>query len=292
MNLSGEQCKELKEALIDAFPKESSLEQMLFYELEKKLNVIVGGKSLQDIVFNLIKLTESEGWTKDLIYAACKSNPGNKPLKDFAGSIGELTESLDQSNPGNKPSIGDVERAGIEKPNPPRTLKKPEIISVVDYTQLEKYLSTSKWEEADQETTRIMLKMTHRQKEGWLRIRDVEQLSCSELCVINQLWDEYSKGRFGFGVQRQIWLSLGGQLGIFNRTIFSQFCECVGWSVKNNLLQYYNFNFTSSAPKGHFPSLRQTVHEDGNNRWQIVETLFKNFLSRTKDCLFSTSAHI
>ena len=87
MALSGQHRKKLRDALIDAFPEKSSLEQMLWFELDKNLDVIADGASLEVVVFKLIKIAESENWVENLISAACKSNPGNQSLKDVAGTI-------------------------------------------------------------------------------------------------------------------------------------------------------------------------------------------------------------
>ncbi|GAB1541120.1 hypothetical protein NUACC21_37900 [Scytonema sp. NUACC21] len=84
MRLSGQQRKELQNALVDAFPNKSSLEQMLSHELDKKLNAIAAGGNLQEIVFNLITTAESQGWIRDLIRAAYQSNPGNLCLQAIA----------------------------------------------------------------------------------------------------------------------------------------------------------------------------------------------------------------
>ncbi|MCW5319486.1 hypothetical protein GTQ43_39840 [Nostoc sp. KVJ3] len=83
MTFSGQQRRQLKEALISAFPTRSSLEQMLSLELEKNLEAIAGGSNLQDIVFRLIQMAEAEGWLNDLIHAAQNYNPGNQALRDF-----------------------------------------------------------------------------------------------------------------------------------------------------------------------------------------------------------------
>ncbi|BAZ21785.1 hypothetical protein NIES4073_26630 [Kalymmatonema gypsitolerans NIES-4073] len=80
MKLSGLQRKKLLEALNDAFPDKASLEQMLAFELDKNLDTIAGGNSLQDIVFNLIKIAEAQGWVEDLVYAARRLNSGNPLL--------------------------------------------------------------------------------------------------------------------------------------------------------------------------------------------------------------------
>lgn len=81
MKLSGEQRWKLKEALIDAFPNKSSLEQMLSFKLDKNLYTIAGDSDLQDIVFKIIIKAESENWIEDLINAALASNPRNTELK-------------------------------------------------------------------------------------------------------------------------------------------------------------------------------------------------------------------
>ncbi|PLZ93804.1 CHAT domain-containing protein [Fischerella muscicola CCMEE 5323] len=91
MGLSKEQRKKLQEALIDAFPTTASLEQMLSFELDKSLDAIVGGGSLATVVFNLIKVADSQGWVENLVRAACQSNPGNSNLKAIAEEL--LTES-------------------------------------------------------------------------------------------------------------------------------------------------------------------------------------------------------
>jgi internalin A len=43
MKLSSEQLQKLRDALINAFPSKSLLQQMLCFTLEKKLDEIVGG---------------------------------------------------------------------------------------------------------------------------------------------------------------------------------------------------------------------------------------------------------
>lgn len=56
MNLSGQQYKKLQEALIDAFPTKTLLEQMLTFELGKGLDAIAGEDNLEGLVFHLIKI--------------------------------------------------------------------------------------------------------------------------------------------------------------------------------------------------------------------------------------------
>lgn len=87
MKLSGQQRKKLIDALIDAFPTKSSLEQMLSLGLDKNLDVVAGGGNLEVVVFNLIKVANSQGWIDQLIDAACKENPGNLKLQGVAKEL-------------------------------------------------------------------------------------------------------------------------------------------------------------------------------------------------------------
>lgn len=73
MDLSGQQRKQLKEALISAFPNKNALEQFVSYELDKNLDVIAGGDNLETVVFNLIQTAKAQGWLKNLLLEASKS---------------------------------------------------------------------------------------------------------------------------------------------------------------------------------------------------------------------------
>ena len=95
MSLSGEQRQQLQDALIDAFPKKSSLEQMLSFQLNKSLDVVAPVEgNLRDIVFELIKKAEAENWVGDLVGAARQENPGNQRLRTSAESLKVLFESM------------------------------------------------------------------------------------------------------------------------------------------------------------------------------------------------------
>ena len=87
MRLSGEQRQQLQDALIDAFPNPSSLEQMLSCQLNKKLYEIAPKTNLKEIVFELIKKAEAENWVENLVRAALKQNPRNSKLRGIAESL-------------------------------------------------------------------------------------------------------------------------------------------------------------------------------------------------------------
>ncbi|EAW36228.1 GUN4 domain-containing protein [Lyngbya sp. PCC 8106] len=132
----------------------------------------------------------------------------------------------------------------------------------VDYSQLEELLRLGKWKEADYETAQVMLKAAKREKEGWLNIYEFKEFPCSNLQMIDQLWVKYSDGRFGFSVQREIYLEkCGGKLGedyLWNvyedGGVLNDFYDQVGWQDNKEIIYDYNeLTFDISAPRGHLP---------------------------------------
>ncbi|MUG94573.1 GTPase [Scytonema sp. UIC 10036] len=82
-----QQRKKLHSAFISAFPEQSLLEQLLYYELDQNLNEITQKSNLNTIIFKLIQTAESQGWLFDLVRVAYKANPGNSELKAIAQEL-------------------------------------------------------------------------------------------------------------------------------------------------------------------------------------------------------------
>jgi hypothetical protein len=82
--------------------------------------------------------------------------------------------------------------------------------SGMDYRKLRDLLAARKWQEADKETLRVILAVAKREQEGWLNTSSIDNFSCEDLRIIDQLWLKYSNLKFGFSVQRKIYQSLGG----------------------------------------------------------------------------------
>ncbi len=141
-----------------------------------------------------------------------------------------------------------------------------QLVSAVgmDYINLRNLLAAGKWKEADEETTRVMLKVAGREKEGFLYDKNIDNFPCEDLCTIDQLWVKYSDGRFGFSVQKRIYQSLGGTRE-YNSKIWHEFCDRVGWRVNNEWLYYNDLKFNTLAPEGHLPL--------GVGLWVVVRVL-------------------
>jgi hypothetical protein len=111
-------------------------------------------------------------------------------------------------------------------------------------------LEAGKWREADQETNCVILKAARREVDGWLDMESLDNFPCDDLRTIDQLWVKYSQGRFGFSVQKKIWLEVGGKDD--DNTIWN-LGEYVGWNNKFSWLEYEDLTFNMQAPSGHLP---------------------------------------
>ena len=146
----------------------------------------------------------------------------------------------------------------------------------VDYSQLNQALYSRNWKEADRKTSQILLIISQRENEGWLRVKDIKQIDFSILADIDKLWLKYSKEKFGFTTHKKIWLELGGQVDKFNISVFKKFCNAVGWERNNQVIkQYNNFDFSEHAPRGHLPSLRFNYFENNPNYWGKLKDIFQ-----------------
>ena len=141
--------------------------------------------------------------------------------------------------------------------NTPRNNPSPTEPTPVTFEKLEALLKAKKWRDADLETWKLMKKLTKREQEGWLRVKDVKNFPRQELRKMDQLWVKYSNGKFGFSVQKQIWLDLGGKLGGEpDWDTFEKLGDRVGWRKNNEWLSYDSYTFNNDAPQGHLPSTK------------------------------------
>ena len=105
----------------------------------------------------------------------------------------------------------------------------------IDYSELEKLLKAKEWRKADELTAKIMFKVAHREKERYLNEDSIKTFPCEDLRTIDQLWVHYSGGKFGFSVQKKLWLKCGGKISHYNRDlVFKKFAGSVGWYYLQN----------------------------------------------------------
>ncbi len=127
----------------------------------------------------------------------------------------------------------------------------------VDYSNLRNLLAAQKWKEADYETYRVMLQVAGKQEGDLFWEKDIKNFPCSDLYNINNLWVHYSNGHFGFSYQKRIYQELSS-MREYNREVWNNFGDLVGWRVEEKWINYENYNFSLDAPKGHLPVVRGT----------------------------------
>ena len=120
--------------------------------------------------------------------------------------------------------------------------------SKIDYTQLKDYLKAQNWQEANQKTEKLLLQAVNQERRAWFERDDLENLTCRDLQIINELWHNYSNGHFGFRVQSEIWQGLQ----VKN---YQNFGREVGWYVQKRWLRMNKLTFDLGAPRGHLPAI-------------------------------------
>ncbi|MFN5857107.1 MAG: GUN4 domain-containing protein [Pseudanabaenaceae cyanobacterium] len=113
----------------------------------------------------------------------------------------------------------------------------------IDYRELEQLLKTKQWRRADELTARLILKVANREKQGWLDEDSTKNFPWKDLRTINQLWVNYSDGKFGFSVQKKLWLECDGIIGVNDHHAFRKFAVKVGWCYPQKIysdLRTYN----------------------------------------------------
>lgn len=124
--------------------------------------------------------------------------------------------------------------------------------SQIDYTSLQQLLVEQKFQEADLLTLLKLCELaggTASQRK-WLYFSEIEQLPTLDLQTINTLWWVYSEGKFGFSVQRELWLGVGKN--------WEKLWPLIGWKKGNNWTRYpQEFTWDLSAPRGHLPLSNQ-----------------------------------
>lgn len=122
----------------------------------------------------------------------------------------------------------------------------------IDYAPLQQLLAQQDFQAADRLTLLKQCELagpaTVQRK--WLYFTEVENFPVTDLQTIDTLWRLHSEGKFGFSVQRELWLSLGKD--------FNKLWGKIGWKTGNNWTRYPNeFIWDLSAPRGHLPLTNQ-----------------------------------
>jgi GUN4-like/ARM-like repeat domain, GUN4-N terminal len=122
----------------------------------------------------------------------------------------------------------------------------------IDYTQLQQLLAQQDFEAADKLTTEKLCELAGADaiKRKWIYFTEVEQLPTIDLHTIDTLWRLHSEGKFGFSIQREMWLGMNKN--------WDKLWPKIGWKEGNNWTRYPgSFTWNLTAPRGHLPLSNQ-----------------------------------
>ena len=122
----------------------------------------------------------------------------------------------------------------------------------IDYTTLQQLLVKQDFLAADRLTLEKLCELAGSTavQRKWLYFSEVDNFPIADLQTINTLWLIHSQGKFGFSVQRELWLSLSKN--------WEKLWPKIGWKTGNNWTRYPNgFTWDLTAPKGHLPLSNQ-----------------------------------
>ncbi|NBD18787.1 MAG: hypothetical protein GVY04_22445 [Cyanobacteria bacterium] len=197
------------------------------------------------------------------------SQPGKKQLPIIselanAGEVGleVLMTFLEKEGTNLTPAVGEayLELYGAQLPKTEAFLQEKFPKGVVplnserniDYSPLQVALAQRDFQEADRLTLTKRCELAGEQamQRKWIYFTEVENFPSTDLKTMDQLWYVHSQGKFGFSVQRKIWLSLGQD--------FPKLWTKIGWKKGNLWTRYPNeFIWDLSAPLGHLPLSNQ-----------------------------------
>ncbi|MEA5478376.1 GUN4 domain-containing protein [Pseudanabaena galeata UHCC 0370] len=194
------------------------------------------------------------------------ANKQSAPLpqpREAASSSGSKTPLSPQVSPPAVPKEFQREVIGRKTPPAPEAKKNPvELLSAkgIDYSELDKLLKNKQWFEADILTDKLMLKISGREKEGWLYLESIKKFPCKDLLTIDRLWVNSSNGLYGFSVQKDIYVECGGKLNFSSPSdeTWKKFCDRTSWTNESKLVDYpqafFERNFMNV--KGHLPKYK------------------------------------
>ncbi|KFK40247.1 hypothetical protein AALP_AA3G349300 [Arabis alpina] len=122
---------------------------------------------------------------------------------------------------------------------------------------LETHLTNQDFRKADEETRRLLIQISGDSavKRGYVFFSEVKSISVEDLQAIDNLWTKHSDGRFGYSVQRKIWLKA--------KKDFTRFFIKVEWMklLDTEVVQYnyrafpdeFKWELNDEMPLGHLP---------------------------------------
>lgn len=103
---------------------------------------------------------------------------------------------------------------------------------------------------------------------GYLSDEEWKDFPCQDLETIDQLWTNYSKGHFGFSVQKTIYQSFGVTQE-YEPEAWRRFRTALGWDEQGRA-DYHSLE----APRGRLPLLGRVVDTGARDDWGDIKRYY------------------
>nr|UAD87731.1 hypothetical protein [Gracilaria textorii] len=138
----------------------------------------------------------------------------------------------------------------------------------LNYQPLQDLLINHSFQQADKLTQSYLCSLANLGRKcsrNWLYFTDVFSLPPEDLYILDKLWRVYSRNKFGFSIQRKIWLSINCN--------WEKLWVYIGWKKNGIPLRYPGeFIWNIDAPDGHLPLFNQL------RGVQVIAALFNHSL--------------
>lgn len=173
----------------------------------------------------------------------------------FTDVARSLAKTIEQLHTAEKTALAPTPQAQLPNNSSPDPRDDLSSERGIDYGPLRHLLRSQDWKGADQETYEVMIRAMGKTVGDWFSEVELLSFPSEDLRTIDRLWVKYSQGRFGFSVQRHIYVACGATLdGKYpGDKIWRQFANTVGWRVNGEYISYKDVIANRSAPVGHLP---------------------------------------
>ncbi|MGB3403134.1 MAG: GUN4 N-terminal ARM-like repeat domain-containing protein [Microcoleaceae cyanobacterium] len=122
----------------------------------------------------------------------------------------------------------------------------------IDYTTLQQLLIQQDFQQADRLTLEKLCELAGSTAVArkWIYFSEIRTFPSTDLQTIDLLWQVYSEGKFGYSVQRKLWLNVNKN--------WEKLWPKMGWRKDGTWTRYpQEFTWDLTAPVGHLPLSNQ-----------------------------------
>ncbi|AFY71311.1 serine/threonine protein kinase [Thalassoporum mexicanum PCC 7367] len=206
-----------------------------------------------------------------------RQNPSSVKATDM-----NLTESANLPTEIPASGLDDGLDIAIASPSEPNLLASApaKFTNNLNYDQLRQSLAQQDWQSADRHTYELLLKAAGREShaDGTYHPDELAALSCVDVVLIDELWDDASGGKLGFSAQKRIyeaadqdWQKMYAQLGW--RTISGTWLVDTRYDREASRWEYVDGHLPDfqAPPDGHLPiPLREASRQSFDHNEQVI----------------------